>query len=95
MPGCRADDRGLRAKAAQLPATLIVKGGFEAHSPALQPMYLNEMRFYRDVQPRIDLLSPTCYYAGSDPGSHQSIVIMEDLRARGVEFCNPLRPQDF
>lgn len=78
-----------------LPDTLIVKGGFESHSPALQPMYLNEMRFYRDVQPLVDIRSPACHFAGTDPDSHQSIVLMEDLRARGVEFCHPLRPQSF
>jgi len=78
-----------------LPATLIVKGGFESHSPAMQPMYLNEMRFYRDVQPLVDLRSPACHFAGTDPNSHQSIVVMEDLRTRGVEFCHPLRPQTY
>ena len=78
-----------------LPVTLIVKGGFESHSPAMQPMYLNEMRFYRDVQPLVDMRSPACHFAGTDPASHQSIVVMEDLRTRGVEFCHPLRPQSF
>jgi Ecdysteroid kinase-like family len=76
-----------------LPTTLIVKGGFEDHSAAMGPMYLNEMRFYRDVQPHVAIRSPRCYYAGTDPGSHQSIVIMEDLVARGVRFCSPLQPQ--
>ena len=76
-----------------LPATLIVKGGFEDHSAAMGPMYFNEMRFYRDVQPHVAIHSPRCFYAGTDPGSHQSIVIMEDLVARGVRFCDPLRPQ--
>jgi hypothetical protein len=78
--------------AAGLPPTLIVKGGFEAHSPSMRPMYLTEMRFYRDVQPHIDLPSPRCYYAGTDPDSQQSIVIMEDLAARGVTFCHALQP---
>ena len=78
-----------------LPATLIVKGGFEAHSPAMQPMYLNEMRFYRDIQPQVSIRSPTCYFADTDADSHQSIVIMEDLARRGVEFCHPLRPQTY
>ncbi len=80
---------------AGLPPTLIVKGGFEAHSPTMKAMYLNEIRFYRDVQPYIDIHTPRCYYAGSDPGSHQSIVILEDLKARNVTFCNPLRPQSY
>ena len=76
-----------------LPSTLIIKGGFEDHSAAMQPMYLNEMRFYRDVQPYVDLPSPRCYYAGTDPDSYQSIVIMEDLVARGVTFCHGQQPQ--
>lgn len=80
-------------RAARLPERLVVKGGFEEHSVALGPMYFNEMRFYRDVQPRVAIDSPACFYAGSDPGSHQSIVVMEDLRARDVRFCDPLRPQ--
>ena len=57
------------------------------------PMYFNEMRFYRDVQPHVAIHCPRCFYAGNDPGSHQSIVIMEDLVARGVRFCDPLQPQ--
>jgi Phosphotransferase enzyme family len=87
--------RNESAKAPGLPASVIVKGGFESHSPTLQPMYLNEMRFYRDVQPLVDMRSPICYFAGTDAESHQSIVVMEDLRARGVEFCHPLRPQTY
>jgi len=41
---------------AGLPPTLIVKGGFEAHSPSMKDMCLNETRFYRDVQPYISTL---------------------------------------
>jgi len=81
--------------AAEMPATLIVKGGFEQHSRNMGPMYANEARFYADVQPNMPMPSPHCYFAASDPSSHQSIVIMEDLRRPGVEFCDPLRPQGF
>jgi hypothetical protein len=56
-------------------------------------MYFNEMRFYRDVQPYVPMPSPECYFSGTDPASHQSIVIMEDLVLRGVRFCDPLQPQ--
>jgi len=80
---------------AGLPATLIVKGGFEAHSPVMKDMYLNEVRFYRDLLPLLPMRTPRPYYTGSDPGSHQSIVIMEDLRARGARFCNVLQPQSY
>lgn len=82
-----------RGRSAGLPPTLIVKGGFEAHSPSMRPMYRTEMRFYRDVQDRIDLPSPRCYFAGEDPDSQQSIVVLEDLTARGVTFCQALEPQ--
>jgi len=80
---------------AGLPPTLIVKGGFEEHSPRMKEMYLNEVRFYRDVLPHVPMRTPQPYYTGSDPGSHQSIVIMEDLRARGVRFCAVQVPQSF
>jgi len=45
--------------------------------------------------PYITLNGPECYFAGCDPSSHQSIVIMEDLKRDGVEFCSALRPQTF
>lgn len=78
-----------------LPSTLIVKGGFEEHSPGMAAMYANEVRFYADIQPHVPMHSPRCYFAGSDPASHQSIVIMEDLRRDGLVFCDALKPQAF
>jgi len=78
-----------------LPPTLIVKGGFEEHSPRMGPMYANEVRFYADILPYVSMPSPACYFAASDPASHQSIVIMEDLKRDGVIFCDPLKPQGF
>jgi hypothetical protein len=75
-----------------LPESLIVKGGFEAHSKWMAQMYADEMRFYRDVRPHIDINTPACFYAGSDPNSHQSIVILEDLKTRKVTFQDPLKP---
>ncbi len=78
-----------------LPADLIVKGGFEQHSPPMAAMYQREARFYRDVVPFIPINAPRSFYAGSDPQSHQSIVVMEDLRARNVHFCDALETEDF
>lgn len=75
--------------------TLIVKGGFEDHSPGLAAMYANEARFYADIAPLIPMVTPLCHFAGSDPGSYQSIVILEDLKRPGLDFCNPLVPQSF
>jgi hypothetical protein len=89
----RATYRGPGAEG--LPPTLIVKGGFEEHSRDMGPMYASEARFYADVVPYISMPSPICYFTGSDPRSHQSIVIMEDLRRPGLTFCDPLAPQSF
>ena len=77
---------------AGLPPTLIVKGGFETHSQWMAKMYADEVRFYRDVKPHIDMNTPACFYAGSDPATHQSIVVLEDLKPKGVTFLDPLRP---
>lgn len=83
--------------AAALPPRLIVKGGFEEHSPSMAFMYAREARTYRDVLPHVAMNTPRCYFAESDedPASHQSIVLMEDLDLAGVRFCNALRPQRF
>lgn len=84
-----------QGNAAGLPPTLIVKGGFEEHSPQMSYMYLAEMRYYRELATRMALNVPRCYFTGSDPGSHQSIVIMEDLVPRGVGFCHAQEPHDY
>ena len=78
-----------------LPTTLIIKGGFEEHSARMGPMYVNEARFYADIQPHITMRAPICYFAASDPGGEQAIVILEDLRRPSVRFLDPLRPLDF
>jgi Ecdysteroid kinase-like family len=79
----------------EVPETVIVKGGFEAHSPKLADMYRNEALFYAVVQPHLTMESPRCYFAGSDPDSHQSIVILEDMDAAHVMWLNPLVPLEF
>lgn len=76
-----------------LPPTLIVKGGFEEHSPSMAEMYANEVRFYSILAPALPLPGPRCWFAGSDPDSFQSIVILEDLDAARVHWLDPLRPQ--
>jgi hypothetical protein len=78
-----------------LPACMLVKGGFQDHSESMQDMYRNEMRFYRDVLPFIDMNAPQCFYAGTDPGGWQSVVVMEDLRERGVTFCHAQQSQRY
>lgn len=83
------------ASSAEMPRSLIVKGGFDTHSRNLGPMYLNEIRFYRDVAPYVTLTCPKAYFTATDTSSHQSVVIMEDLALRGVSFLDPLVPQEY
>jgi len=80
---------------ASIPATVIIKGGFQAHSRELEKMHLREVRGYRDVFPRVPLRTPACYFADFDPERRQGIIIMEDLTARGVTFCHATQPQSF
>jgi aminoglycoside/choline kinase family phosphotransferase len=80
---------------AGLPATLFVKGGFSAHREMMAYVYELEVRFYRDIAPRLDVRVPRCYFAGSDPDNKQHIVLLEDLDARGATFCRVQRPLDY
>jgi hypothetical protein len=86
-------DLNQAAKRAGIPETLFLKGGFEPHSRDMDFMHAMEVRGYRDVLPFLGLPCPTPYFADFDPERRQGIVILEDLVARGVEFCNPLIPQ--
>jgi hypothetical protein len=84
------DDAG---KAAGIPGSVILKGGFEAHSRQMHYMHGEEVHAYADVRPHTPLRMPRCWFAGYDAEAQQGIVIMDDLVARGVEFCHPQRPQ--
>jgi hypothetical protein len=83
------DEAGLRAGIAE---RVILKGGFEPHSRAMPYMHQAEVNSYRDVLPTLKLPSPACYFAAFSPERAQGIVIIEDLTARGVSLCHPLRP---
>ena len=76
-----------------LPERVIVKGGFEAHSPDMAEMYANEARFYGTIAPALPLPVPRCWYAGCDPGSFQSLVIIEDMDLAGVTWLDAQSPQ--
>ncbi|MEX3841773.1 phosphotransferase [Paraburkholderia sp. BR10882] len=78
-----------------LPSRMIVKGGFQDHSESMKDMYRNEMRFYRDVLPFINMNAPNCFYAGADPDRWQSVVVMEDLEQREACFCRAQQSQRY
>ena len=80
---------------APIPRTVILKGGFEAHSRKMWPMHKNEALSYATLMPQLGLRVPQPYFAHWDEQALQGIVIMEDLVARGVTFCSPLVPHTF
>ena len=84
------DEAGAKAG---IPPTVILKGGFEPHSRAMASMHDAEVHGYKDILPTLGLLSPRPFFAEFDETRRQGIVIMEDLVASGVTFCNPLKPQ--
>jgi len=49
-----------------------------------------ESLFYNDVRPSLKLRSPNAYYAGFDPRSYRSLVLLEDLAVQGWSFPDPL-----
>jgi hypothetical protein len=77
-----------------LPTKLMVKTGFEPHSPRMRNMYQTEMRAYRDILPSLPANAPRCYYAEGDE-TGRTMILMEDLDLRGVRFQSLLRPLNF
>jgi hypothetical protein len=88
-------DMDAAGKRAGVPETVILKGGFESHSREWHSMHEQEVRGYDDVYRVQPLPSPALYFAEYDRERQQGIIIMEDLVARGVTFCDPLQPQSY
>lgn len=49
-----------------------------------------ESVFYNHARPDLNLRSPHAHYSGYDPKSHSSLVILDDLSARGWTFPDPM-----
>lgn len=79
---------------AQLPASLWLKGGFEAHASSIGTSFVNEVNFFRDLAPVVPVNRPAAYYAALDPDSSNGIVLLEDLLARGATFGHVTNPLD-
>lgn len=83
-PGCRGD----------LPERVVIKTMLiSPHAP--DAMYLNEVRFYRDIRPSLDIETPQCYGSTFDQQTGQFSVVLEDLRERGATFPNVTTPIGF
>lgn len=76
-----------------IPDTVILKGGFEEHSNAINFVLMTEALGYRDLLGSSELNNPACYFADWDADRGQGIIIMEDLTARKAEFGDPMQPR--
>src|SRR5579872_7621604 len=53
----------IRTNRNDVPNSVIVKGGFEAHSRVMRDMHANEINAYRWVVPTLDVDTVECFYA--------------------------------
>jgi len=56
------------------------------HAP--DPMYVNEVRFYTELRPELDIEAPRAYGGLFDSESRRFGILMEDLTLRGARFPN-------
>lgn len=56
------------------------------HAP--EAMYRNEVRFYRDVRPELEIEAPRAFGSAFDPETARFGIVMEDLALRGARFPN-------
>ncbi|ALJ18820.1 oxidoreductase family protein [Microbacterium sp. No. 7] len=74
--------------------SLCVKGFFD-HDPLpanRARSTQNEVRFYREIAPRLDIVVPHARYARIDEASGHGLLIMDDVVARGGRFLSALEP---
>src|SRR3546814_3410244 len=73
---------------------MLMKAGFEPHSPAMRKMHVNEYHAYHDLMPTAGLNVPDCLCAAMDDDG-RALVILEDLCLRDVRFLSLQQPIDF
>ena len=67
----------------------VLVGLFQRWFPhAPDPMYVNEVRFYTELRPELDLEAPRAYGGLFDLESRHFGILMEDLSLRGARFPN-------
>jgi hypothetical protein len=69
------------------PEELCVKGGFEQEMRAVAGVGCRlEAVFYRDIASHLGVPLAPCWFADADDEANQGILILDDLRARDVDF---------
>jgi phosphotransferase family enzyme len=72
-----------------LPGSLCAKGYFRAGAPVRAGLV--EALFYRELAPTLDrVTTPPCLHAGIDETTGHGLILMEDLKAAGATFLDPL-----
>jgi hypothetical protein len=85
---------GLRTNRSDFPSSVMMKVGFEPHSPQMHSMHVNEYHAYADLFPTVELNVPRCLGASLDSDG-RALVILEDLCLRDVRFLTLQKPIDF
>ena len=49
---------------------------------------VSETFFYNEIRPNLDIDAPRCFFAGYDPESFNSLIILEDLTDQVISFCS-------
>lgn len=74
-----------------LPQRLLLKTMLATpHAPAA--MYENEVRFYRELRPELEIETPVAYASQFDPASGRFGLLLEDLGVRDARFPSALDP---
>lgn len=84
----------LTTNRADFPPTVLMKAGFEPHSPQMRGMHLNEYHAYHDLLPTVGINAPLCHAAVRDEEG-RALVILEDLCLRDVRFLSLQQPIGF
>jgi len=74
------------------PSSLWVKGGFDPKGARQGDAFANEVRFFRDLAPRLAVNTPACFFGGVDADSNNGVLVLEDLLNRAARFGRPTQP---
>ncbi|MCK9543063.1 MAG: ecdysteroid 22-kinase family protein [Novosphingobium sp.] len=85
---------GLEGDHPGLPPRMLMKIGFEQHSPKMRGMHLNEYNAYTKLMPVAGISHPVCHAAVLDDEG-KSLVVLEDLCLRDVTFLALQKPIGF
>jgi hypothetical protein len=74
------------------PPSLWVKGGFDPKGAHQGDAFANEVRFFQDLAPRLQINTPGCFFGGIDAASNNGVLVLEDLLHRRARFGRPTQP---